>query len=69
MSTVIARSAESAIHLASWVGRLIRDRLGMGDAWPMSPKKPLPKWVYFIPFMIAGLIVFAMAYGLARLGE
>jgi len=41
----------------------------MGDAWPMSPKKPLPKWVYFIPFMIAGLIVFAMAYGLARLGE
>ena len=47
----------------------MRDRLGVGDAWPMSAKKPLLKWVYFIPFMIAGLIVLALAYGLARLGE
>ena len=47
----------------------MRDLAGMGDAWPMSAKKPLPSWVYFIPFMIAGLIVVALAYSLVKTGS
>jgi hypothetical protein len=40
----------------------------MGEAWSMSAKKPVPSWVYFIPFMIAGLVVVALAYDLVMMG-
>ena len=35
----------------------------------MSAKKPVPNWVYFVPFMIAGLVVLALAYDLVTMGS
>ena len=35
----------------------------------MSAKKPVPRWVYFIPFMVAGLVVLALAYDLVRMSS
>ena len=35
----------------------------------MSAKKPVPDWVYFIPFMIAGLVVLALAHDLVAMGS
>jgi hypothetical protein len=41
----------------------------VSEAWNMSAKKSVPRWVYFIPFMIAGLIVLVMAYGLVKMSS
>jgi len=35
----------------------------------MSAKKPVPTWVYFIPFMIAGLVILALAYDVVTMGS
>jgi hypothetical protein len=41
----------------------------MGDPWSMAAKKPVRNWVYFIPFVIAGLVVLVLAYDLLRMGS
>ena len=41
----------------------------MDEARHMPAKKPVPNWVYFIPFMIAGLVVLALGYDLVTMGS
>jgi hypothetical protein len=35
----------------------------------MSAQKPVPKWVYFIPFIVAGLVALALAYDVVTMGS
>ena len=35
----------------------------------MSAKKLVPRWCYFIPFMVAGLVVLTVAYDMVTMGS